>query len=200
MYKLVVSVCFFAITIACNSTSAVSDNKPNQNSNLSEAKVEPKTTPIKVSLDIKFSKKQTKELDKSLPPNVREVLENAEEFEVLAEMERKDGKLVYPMIEGFNIKPNIKAEISDANLRKEILEDFYRDVAKGSEPANCWQPHHILRAKRGDKTIEIEICFSCSRFEGKGSFGEFSGTTGRGDEKTENLFNRIIENYGVNIQ
>ena len=199
MYKLVVSVCFLVITIACNSTQVALDSKPNQNSNLLEAKVEPKTTSIKISPDVKLDSRQSKSLDKSLPPNVREILENAEEFEILAEMEKKDGKLVYPMTEGFNIKPNIKAEISEANVRKEILENFYHDVAKVSEPANCWQPHHILRAKRGDKTIEMEICFSCSRFEGKGSFGEFSGTTGRGDEKTENLFNRLIETYGVEL-
>ena len=200
MYKLFVSVWFLAMTIACNSTQAVSNNETNQNANLSESRVETKATPIKVSLELKLGDKQTKELDKSMPPNVRELLENAEEFEILAEVERKDGKLSYPITEGFNIKPNIKAEISDANIRKEILENFYRDVAKGSGPANCWQPHHILRAKRGDKTVEMEICFSCSKFEGKGSFGEFSGTTGRGDEKTEKLFNRIIETQGVEIK
>jgi hypothetical protein len=200
MKKSLLLLCFLATAIACKSTQAVSDNKAPQNSNISEVKNEPKSTPTKVSINAQLNSKQTKELDKSLPPNVRDILENAETFEILAEIERKDGKITYPLTEGFDMKPNIKAEISDANTRKEILENFYRDAAKGSEPALCYIPHHILRAKRGDKTVEIEICFSCSRFQGKGSFGEFSGTVGRGDEQTENLFNRIIATNGVEIK
>lgn len=198
MVRFLLLTGIFVTTFACNSTQAVSENGSNQKNETTQTKIKTKPSMLKVSPNIKFNKKQIKELDKSLPPNVREVLENAEEFEILMEMERKDGKLVYPLKETFN--PNIKAEISDANLRKEVLENFYRDVSQGSEPANCWLPHHILRAKQGDKVVEMEICFSCSRFEGKGSFGEFSGTTGRGDEKTENLFNRLIGTYGVSIQ
>lgn len=194
MFLLLLLSFILALTMACSSTQAVSENI----TEIPQSKVEAKPSPIKVSPDIKPNNRQTKELNKSLPPNVREVLENAEVFEILAEIERKNGKLVYPVKESF--EPNIKAEISDSNLRKEILENFYRDVSKGSESANCWLPHHILRAKQGDKMVEIKICFSCSRFEGKSPFGEFSGTTGRGDEKTENLFNRMIEIYGVNLQ
>jgi hypothetical protein len=199
MEKLLL-LCFIATAIACNSTQTVPDNKAPQNSNSSAVKIETKSTPTKVLINAQLNSKQTKELDKSLPPNVRDILENAETFEILAEIERKDGKIVYPLTEGFDMKPNIKAEISDANIRKEILENFYRDVAEGSAPALCYIPHHILRATRGDKTVEMEICFSCSKFEGKGSFGEFSGTTGRGDEQTENLFNRIIAENGVDIK
>lgn len=135
----------------------------------------------------------------SLPPKVRDILENADEFEILAEVENKDGKLVYPVKEEF--KPNTKVEISKPELVKELLEDFYTDVSRGESPSDCWFPHHILKAKQGDKTVEIEICFSCSRFVGKSSLGEFSGTFAHGnDPKSEAVFNRIVEKYGVSIQ
>lgn len=200
MKKVLLLLCLLFLTVACISSKAVSDYRADQNTNISEVENKPENIPTKVSIDLKFDKKQSQILNKSLPSNVRDIIENAEEFQLLGEIERKDGKVVYPITEGRQVKPNIKADISDSNIKKEILENFYRDVAKGSEAANCWQPHHILRARRGDKNVEIEICFSCSRFEGKGAFGEFSGTTGRGDEKTENLFNHILATQGVEIK
>ncbi|MEO7672519.1 MAG: hypothetical protein ABIU09_00400 [Pyrinomonadaceae bacterium] len=193
MFRLLFFSLILTLIMACNSTQTIVENK----AEIQKAKAEARPSPISVSPHVNLNSRQTQILEISLPPNIREVLENAEEFEILAEMEKKDGKFVYPGKESF--EPTIKAVISEASLRKEILENFYRDVSKGSEPANCWLPHHILRAGQGDKTVEMEICFSCSRFEGKGSFGAFSGTTGRGDEKTEKLFNRLIETYGVAI-
>lgn len=194
MFQFLLLSIILSLTMACNSTQAVSENT----TGIPQTKVEAKPSPIKISPNVKLNNRQIKELNKSLPPNIREVLENAEVFEISAEIERKNGKWFYPVKESF--EPNIRAEISDSNLRKEILENFYRDVSKASEPANCWLPHHALRAKQGNKVLEIKMCFSCSRFEGQGSFGEFSGTTGRGDEKTENLFNRLLETYGVTNQ
>lgn len=199
MIRILLFAVIAVTAIACNSKQSIPETDLNPRSESIESKVKTPSM-IKVSPEVRLSNKQTKELDKSLPSDVRNLLENAEEFEILAEMVTKDGKLIYPITEGFDFKPNLKADISDPNLRKVVLENFYYDVSKGSEPANCWQPHHILRAKQGGKIVEMEICFSCSQFRGKGSFGEFSGTTGRGDEKTENLFNNIIKNYGVNIQ
>ena len=61
-------ICFLATAIACNSTQAVSDNKSLQNSNNSAAKIETKSTPTKVSINLKLDDKKTKELNKSLPP------------------------------------------------------------------------------------------------------------------------------------
>ena len=188
------------IALACGSTQAIKIDNANQNTETPPpVKVEPTSLPIKVSPNLKLSANQKKILDKSLPVDVREILENADKFEILAEVIKKDGKLAYPLKEDF--KPNTEVEISDASLRKEILEAFYKDASSGESPSDCWLPHHILKAAQSDKTVEIEICFSCSRFEVKSSFGEFSGTFAHGDDpKSEAVFNRIIENYGVQIQ
>ncbi len=146
-----------------------------------------------VTPNIKFNAKQQKYLNDALPPKVREVLEKAETFEILAEIRREnesDG-------EGMTFEPNRIARISDDKDKKEILEDFYFDASNEDSPAACYEPHHGIRATYQGKTVEIEICFSCSRFIVKSEFGEFDGTIVREKRKSEDLFNRIVETKSV---
>ncbi|MDQ6786294.1 MAG: hypothetical protein M3033_05685 [Acidobacteriota bacterium] len=199
MFRLFFVFSIIGIALSCNSTQAIKVDNANQNFVILQPKIEPNSSPIRISPNLKLSANQKKTLDNSLPPKVREILENADRFEILAEVIKKDGKLAYPVKEDF--KPNTKVEVSDANLRKELLETFYADAASGEFPSDCWLPHHILKAGQGDKIIEIEICFSCSRFEVKSSLGTFSGTFAHSEEpKSEIVFNRIIESNGVQIQ
>lgn len=145
--------------------------------------------------NIKLNSKQKKYLNESLPPQVREVLEKAENFEVLAEDIGRDvGN------EGTTFEPNRIAKISNENDKKKILEAFYHDASSEDSPASCFEPHHGIRATYQGKTVEIEICFGCAIFYVESSFGKFNGTIVRDNRKSEGVFNRIIESKSVGLK
>jgi len=68
---------------------------------------------------VKLSLSQQKFLDKSLPPEVREILEKAETFEVLAELgkQNSEGDLL-------QFKPNVSAKIDGENIEKCFWKPF----------------------------------------------------------------------------
>ena len=146
-----------------------------------------------VAPKVKLNPKQQKYLNETLPPKVREILKKAESFEILAEV-RKEGENDG---EGRTFEPNRIAKITDEKSKKEILEAFYFDASREDAPATCYLPHHSIRANYQGKTVEVEICFSCSRFAVKSEFGEFYGTIVREDRKSENLFNQIVESKSI---
>ena len=56
-----------------------------------------------------------------------------------------------------------------------------------------------MKATANGKAVEIEICFACSRFEVKGLPSRFWGTIVRENRKSEELLDRIIRDFGVEI-
>jgi hypothetical protein len=149
-----------------------------------------------VNPKVKLNSKQKKYLNESLPPPVREILEKAEKFEILAEVrERFD-----PKDDVRTFEPNRVIKPVSENDKKETLEAFYYDASNEDAPAICFEPRHKIRATYQEKTVEIEICFSCSRFIVTSSFGEFKGTIVRDNRKSEDFFNRIIQNQSVEIK
>ncbi|HEX8734656.1 MAG TPA: hypothetical protein VF721_04985 [Pyrinomonadaceae bacterium] len=149
-----------------------------------------------VKPNVKLNSKRKKYLNDSLPPQIREVLEKAEKFEVLAEVygeNEKDKDL-------WSIQPNRIAKITGDDDKKKILEAFYRDAAEEDSPASCYEPHHLIRAVFQEKTVEVEICFSCARFVVKDASGKFEGTIVRENRRSEDIFNRIIQNKSVGIK
>jgi hypothetical protein len=149
-----------------------------------------------VSPVVKLNAKQQKYLDESLPPETREILEKAERFEVLAEV-RKEGE---DDGEGMTLEPNRILKVVDGKDKKEVLEAFYFDASREDSPAVCYYPRHLIRAVHQGKTVEVEICFSCSRFIVKSELGKFDGTIVRENRKSEDFFSRIIERKGVELK
>ena len=149
-----------------------------------------------VAPNVKFNARQQKYLDEALPPKVREILEKAEKFEVLAEVrndKESDG-------EGMTFEPNRVVGLIAELDKKNVLEAFYFDASRADSPAACYEPHHGIRATYQGKTVEVEICFSCSRFTVKSEFGEFDGTIVRENNKSENVFNQIIKSKSAAIK
>jgi hypothetical protein len=145
-----------------------------------------------VTTKIKLNSKQQKYLNESLPPQVREVLEKADKFEILAEVDNKP--------DGLDFNPNRIVKITDENTKKEILESFYYDASDGFYPSACYIPHHSIRASYKGKMVEIEICFQCHLFYVESSFGKFEGGIVRENQKSEAVFSRIIQNQSVEIK
>lgn len=146
-----------------------------------------------VTPNIKFNSEQQKYLNESLPRKVREILEKAEKFEVLAEIDNEE-------FDGLSFDPNRIASVSHESDKKEILEAFYFDASDGDYPSACYIPHHAVRATYKGKTVTVEICYQCHLFIVKSPFGEFDGGIKRENQKSEEILNRIIENKGVEFK
>ena len=189
----------FLLCVGCHDPSPV--RTENEGSAQNDVATLPVGTPqpIAVSPVTNLTTRQQKKLDSSLPADVRKILESANEFVLLAAIVRRDGAISYPTTERFD--PNTIAEVTAPDIRKDLLETFYLDVSNGENPANCWVPHHKLTARAGDTIVEIEICFSCSRFRGHGPAGQFAGTFAHGDSpQSEVLFNRILVDHGRPVE
>jgi hypothetical protein len=161
----------------------------------SSAPVAP-AAPLKpVVPQVKFLAKEKAYLDESLPLQARKILEAAESFEVFAEINKDETSET----DSRTFVPNRVVRITTEKQKKEILEAFYFDAAHEDAPAVCYEPHHSLTATANGKTVEIEICYSCSRFEVKGLATRFWGTIVREDRKSEDLLTRIIQESATDI-
>lgn len=140
---------------------------------------------------------QQKILDQNFPQKIRDFLETADKFEVFMQAEKIDGKLKPAMDREF--EPNLKAEIAD-DLRKQVLESFYKESATDEMGAICYLPSHSLKANKGKDFVEIEICFGCRKFYVSGLFGKFNGTLSSEFQETETIINKIMEVSGIDIK
>lgn len=192
--KTLIAAIFFLLPLGC----AVPQTK---NLPVTETKAEKTPENIQaektpeMSLD-ELTKEQKKKLDKSINAKTREILDKAEALDIFASVNKETKKL--DIIFGKGI--NTVAKITDAQLKKAILDSFYFNAANGSGAAACWNPRHQLEAKYKDKTVSITICFDCSSFKGSSPFGEIYGSLGDPDNKSMNLLNQAIEKYGVDVQ
>jgi hypothetical protein len=139
-----------------------------------------------------LSKRQKRELDSSLPPMVRNVLENAENLEVLGlSSEEKAGIGWYP---------DLSATIPIGPDRNELLKSFYFDASAGPNPSACFIPRHGLRASYRGKTVEIIICYQCHLFVVKGDFGKFHGGVFQDGSAAHSIFQRVLSTKGKTIE
>ena len=197
MKLLLIFCCFLLANCSKVKTASNKNGQTNSDETVSVSPIIKTDTTLKPIIPkIKLNSKQKKYLDKALPPQVREILEKAERFEILAEVR---GENEY-YGEGTTFEPNRIANITDEKNKKQILEVYYSDVATDESPANCYIPRHKIRAIYQDKIVEIEICFECARFEVDSSFGNFYGTIVRENRKSENFFDQIIKNKSVEIK
>ena len=162
----------------------------------------PPSTPLEPSAplkpvvpQVKVGSKERAYLDESVPIEARRILEAAESFEVFAEINKDETSET----DSRTFVPNRVVRVRTEKQKREILEAFYFDAAHEDSPAVCYEPHHSLKATANGKTVEIEICYDCSRFEVKGLPTRFWGTIVRENRKSEDLLTRIIEESATDI-
>jgi hypothetical protein len=196
--SVLISCCFILSGCSKVETTPFELGQTNLNENVVVLPVNQENTSLKpVSPNIKLDAKQEKYLNESLPPNVREILEKAEKFEVLAEVREEEFD---ESDDSFTFEANRIAKITKNSDKKEILEAFYHDAAREDALSACYYPYHRLRATYENKTVEVEICFKCSKFIVESPFGNFYGIIVRDNRKSENVLNRIIQNQGVEFK
>lgn len=134
-------------------------------------------------------------LSGSMPLSVKNFLETADKLELIADAKKQDGTIVY---NGDMIKnESLIATITDDETKKYIVNSVDKDFG-GLGDTVCFLPNHILKATKGEKVVEVEICYQCMRYEIKGSLGEYNG--GLDLTWSESVLNKILFEKGIEIK
>lgn len=186
---------FFLVTIAFISCSKI-ESQQIANSNLKTNSTETEVNQSAKNLPEDLTKEQKQKLDERIPPNVREILDEADEINIYYSIEEDKMKL---RVWTFEKSLNAKAKVSDPALKKQLLDSFYYDASSNFNGNACFSPRHRMAAKYKTKTVEMDICYECGNFRGESSSGSFGG--GLADEsKSSPIIAAIIEKYGKKIK
>ncbi len=80
-------------------------------------------------------------------------------------------------------------------MRADLITRFYDGIEKQEVfAACCFSPHHALRAVRGNKTVDLVICFSCSGVQIH--YGKEEGRTHVG-KSPQRFFDHVLTSAGV---
>ena len=98
-----------------------------------------------------------------LPATVSALLDEAESIELLS---IDPGERTSDPGSGFHgWKVLGRTTPSDDGGRKAIVAAIKRGIREADDAAGCFEPRHGLRATKGDKAIDLVICFSCRWIE-----------------------------------
>jgi hypothetical protein len=86
-----------------------------------------------------------------------------------------------------------QTQITAATTRMDLLSALYTDLGKG-DPAACFNPRHGIRAVRGNKTVDLVICFECQQIEIYDERGKQGTTT---THSSKPVFDRILSAANV---
>ncbi len=191
------AILIFLITIVFANCKNI-ESQQNSNSNIERKSNSTRVVvfPPAENLLENLTRKQKLNLNESIPPKVREILDNVDKIYIYYNFDKETKEFRVLM---FKTVPNAGAILSDASLKKQFLESFYYDVSSNEGGSMCFSPRHKITASYDNKTVEIDICYECHNFEGKSSEGNFSGSLPN-KSKSSLLINKIIEKYGTELQ
>ena len=131
-----------------------------------------------------------------VPAEVLDILNKAEQLEVLSLHPLPDKE---KSKEYFHSYPVLgKAIVKDEKARKALVEALETGAKENKGiAANCFNPRHGLRAKAGDKTVELVICFQCMQVEyviGDKKKAGFLIT-----KSPEPLFDKVLKDAGAKL-
>ncbi len=98
----------------------------------------------------------------AIPPELQAVLLEADRFEVLMIACERGAA---PDEETLGSYPIIRqVELPERGERMRLLGRLYQGVAGADQGvrAGCFEPHHAVRAWKGEERVELVICFKCS--------------------------------------
>jgi hypothetical protein len=142
---------------------------------------------IIVSLETTKAAAQT--TSKRLQPEMKNLLETADEFTLLS---------LNPDRDYFNQSTNTflqyvilgKIDIKTGTERNGLVEALDKAIANGNAAADCFNQRHGIHVRKGTKTLDCLICFECGEACVGTNWHVISS-----DPKT--LFNQTLQKAGV---
>jgi hypothetical protein len=130
----------------------------------------------------------------SVPADAKEMLTKADSF-VLYSLDPDPRR--NPAENGFHgWKVLGKTSVKDAGGRRDLLASLEKAAADsdGSMP-DCFNPRHGIRVTRGDKTLDLVICFQCLQVEVYA--GDQRGKGFLIKDTPRALFNKVLKDADV---
>jgi hypothetical protein len=87
-----------------------------------------------------------------------------------------------------------QAEVLDPNLQAELKSSLIKGINQNVVAAKCFNPRHGLRVSQGLKTVDVVICFECSRLE---VYSTKRVNTLTVSNSAEALFDRILRSSKI---
>ena len=130
-------------------------------------------------------------LNKAFPADSRNVFEQSDRF-ILYSIESRPTPNQANTFHGYPIVG--QTEIKDEKIKSDLVAHFYDGMAAESIAKGCFSPHHAIRAMKGQKTVDLVICFSCSGVHIY--YGEERSRTHVAQEP-ERFYNAVLATVGV---
>lgn len=131
------------------------------------------------------------ELNKAFPADSRKVFEQSDRF-ILYSIKSMRAPNQTNTFHGYPIIG--QSEIKDTKIKADLVAHFYDGMAGDIMAAGCFNPHHAIRAMKGQKTVDLVICFSCSGVEIH--YGQQEGRTNVAREP-ERFYDAVLADAGV---
>jgi hypothetical protein len=131
--------------------------------------------------------------ENKMPEDVKAVLEKADTLELIS-LEPADDKSDNGL---HSWKVLGKTEIKDAEVRKKVVAALLKGVGDSDgNAACCFIPRHALRARQGDKAVDLVICFQFAQVQiYTGKEDKVAGVTVT--KTPEATFDEVLKSAGV---
>jgi hypothetical protein len=131
-------------------------------------------------------------LSAAFTPEELQILEKGERFTLYSlapevTQELKSG----PDFEGYRIMG--QTQVTNVRTRADLLVALYGGIGKGEVEA-CFMPRHGIRAVRGNKTVDLVICFECEQIEIYSEHGPPGATI---NDSPRPVFDRVLRQARV---
>jgi hypothetical protein len=146
------------------------------------------------------------QLERLLPSDARRILEDPEQLILLSldpETMAKDpetGDFIYDCSGGkfYGCRVVGQMNIDGQERRGELIKALYNGItADRIRVRMCFEPHHGIRAVRGQNVLDLVICFMCSRIHMHSGAGNQQYTSGMIADTPAAVFNRILTAAGI---
>lgn len=88
-----------------------------------------------------------------------------------------------------------KVEIDDAKKRGEIMAALRQGMARNDiDPADCFWPHHGIRAVEQGQTVDYVICFKCLQLH---VYRDGKMTTELTSDEPQSVFDKHLQQAGI---
>ena len=90
--------------------------------------------------------------------SIKNILENADSFEFYS-LEPLKKNEEGDKLHGWFVLGKVKIKCEE---QKQIIESLYKSIADSNGVgARCFAPRHGIRAKKGEETVDLLVCFEC---------------------------------------
>jgi hypothetical protein len=128
----------------------------------------------------------------TLPPAASVLLDEAESVELISLDPRERPTKPDDSFRGWKVLG--RAAIRDLADRRAIVASLKRGIGETDKVSGCFEPRHGLRATKGNKSVDLVICFSCGWIE-----VHSEGTTSSvwTSDSPKSAFNKALRDAGA---